>query len=250
MKTAVAAPFPEGSEVVETDELLLTEKALGDIVTKSRMGAFVGTSGTGKTFSVRRIASEMENLDVVWLEFQSRPSIVHLSRVIYEGLFDEPAKGSRNKLSSQIIDGLRADQRDRPLLIAVDEAQRLNTECIEYLRYLHDHVGTGFSMAILGGDGAWQVIREEPMLLSRMYRRVTFQPMSNEAALRNIRSYHSMYEDVEDELIMDLNEMCKGVFRHWATVTDTLVDLMAEKELDKLDFETVSLATQLIFERE
>lgn len=251
MTTTLAMPpdgRPQGASIVETKSFLLAETALLDIRRKSRMGAFVGTAGTGKTFAIKELTDDLEGIRIVWLEFESRPTILHLARMIYQGLFGEEAKGNRNKISAAIIDGLRRDNNDEDLMLVVDEAQRLNTECIEYLRYLHDHVGTGFSLAILGGDGAWAVIREEPMLISRIYRRVTFEPILDDEIVDTIKNYHEIYESVEDDLILDINEYCKGVFRWWASITETLVDLMADADETKLTRDTVEAGLELVFE--
>ena len=49
----------------------------------------------------------------------------------------------------------------------IDEAQRLNGDCIELLRHLHDHPHTRFALLYVGGDGCWEVLSREPMLASR-----------------------------------------------------------------------------------
>ncbi len=224
--------MPHGAEIIETDELLLTERSLSDVTANSRIGAFVGASGTGKTFSVREIVDGMEDVEVVWLEFESRPTILHLARVIYSGLFDDDPPSVRNSISNAIILGLSRNGRKRKLLLVVDEAQRLNTECIEYLRYLHDHVGTGFSLAILGGDGAWSVIRKEPMLLSRIYRRVTFKPMDEDTVLKVLPNYHSMYDNMKEEFITQLNEYLQGHLPALGNRHRNAESLMAEQNAE------------------
>jgi DNA transposition AAA+ family ATPase len=60
----------------------------------------------------------------------------------------------------------------------VDEAQRLTSECIEFLRYLHDHPRTRFALMLMGGDDAWTVLSREPMLRSRIFRRVNVTPLT------------------------------------------------------------------------
>ena len=59
--------------------------------------------------------------------------------------------------------------------IVVDESQLLTGDCIELLRHLHDHRATRFALVLVGGDGTWAVLSREPMLASRVYRRVRFR---------------------------------------------------------------------------
>ncbi|MBK8295147.1 MAG: hypothetical protein IPK93_10380 [Solirubrobacterales bacterium] len=112
--------MPDGAEIIETDELLLTERSLSDVTANSRIGAFVGASGTGKTFSVREIVDDMDDVEVVWLEFESRPTILHLARVIYLGLFDDKPPANRNAISNAIILGLEG----RPATKAASRSRR------------------------------------------------------------------------------------------------------------------------------
>jgi type II secretory pathway predicted ATPase ExeA len=111
-------------------------------------------------------------------------------------------------------------------VVVVDEAQRLNRECIEYLRHLHDHPATCFALLLVGGDGCWEVLSREPMLRSRIYRRVVFRPLSRRQVLAMIRPYHPLYREVADELVDFIDDhFAHGNFRNWAAFTRSALDL-------------------------
>ena len=90
-----------------------------------------------------------------------------------------------------------------------------NRECIEYLRYLHDHRLTRFALLLVGGDGAWQVLAREPMLRSRIYRRVVFR---------------------EAELVLFIDDhFAHGNLRDWAAFTATAAQLCRAGGHDRVD---------------
>jgi hypothetical protein len=74
---------------------------------------------------------------------------------LFEQLTHSPAgRRSRYQLTDQLVEELTA----RPRAIVIDEAQRLTSECIELLRYLHDHHWPGSPLILVGGDGCWEVL--------------------------------------------------------------------------------------------
>ena len=82
---------------------------------------------------------------------------------------------------------LKAELALSPRLVVVDEAQNLNRECIEFLRHLGEDPHRRGGMLLVGGDGCWEVLSREPMLRSRVYRRVVFAPLPGEEVVRVIR---------------------------------------------------------------
>ena len=84
-----------------------------------------------------------------------------------------------------------------PSIVVVDESQLLTSDCIELLRYLHDHRSTRFALVLVGGNGTWRVLSREPMLASRVYRRVRFAPLTRGDVLAAIPAYHPIYADIE-----------------------------------------------------
>lgn len=239
-------PGLESAHAIETDALLLSERSLADILAASAMGAFVGRAGTGKSFALATLVAALEGLRVLWMEFESRPTMLHIARVLASTLGIEP-RGNRHQLSPAIVDALRPIRGAPQTLVVVDEAQRLNRECIEYLRYLHDHAETGFALALLGGNGCWEVIRREPMLRSRIFRRVTFRPMGLATLLQVLPEYHEIYRECDEQLISEVDgRCCRGVFRDWAAFTATAVTLAAERSERSLNREIAELAMKLL----
>ena len=116
-----------------------------------------------------------------------------------------------------------------PCLVVVDEAQNLNRECIEFLRHLGEDPRRRGAMLLVGGDGCWDVLSREPMLRSRVFRRVAFTPLSTADVLRIIPSYHPLYATASDELIRFIDLHCgHGNFRNWASFTLSARDLCRE----------------------
>lgn len=240
---------PTDSNIVSTDSLLLSRIALEDIIDLNAMGAFVGVAGTGKTFSFNILVNELEDVRVIWIEFEHEPTDLHMAQVLSQRLTGRVDKRRRYDISARILDYLQDLDNDRKILIVVDEAQRLTTKNFEYLRFLHDHAQSGFALALLGGNNAWQKIDAEPMLESRIVRRVNFERMSSEAVLKIIPNYHPMYADCSAEFILELDEFCHGVFRRWAQVTTAILKIHERNGVELTDEKLAILAASLVAER-
>ena len=179
VRTAGAAMTPThhlglvGARVVQTAELLLSRRAIRDLLSARALGVMHGPAGSGKTFAAELAVAEFR-VERAWVQFPSRPTMLHVARRLYRELTGaDPGRANRFELSEELIALLAG----REWLLVVDEAQWLNRECIEYLRHLHDHPRTKFSLLLVGGDGCWRVLSREPMLRSRIYRRVRFARM-------------------------------------------------------------------------
>lgn len=253
MRTAAAAGAPEpdrwvpgDASVVNTTEFLMSRIALEDIIEYTAMGAFVGVAGTGKTFTFRVLVEELEDVRVVWLEFEHEPTDLHMAQVLAEKLIGERLSGRRYDISARILDVLQEYGDDKRLLVVIDEAQRLTTKNFEYLRYLHDHAQSGFSLALLGGNNAWQKIDSEPMLESRIFRRVRFKRMTPDVVVKTIPNYHPMYEDMSEDLIGRIDLYCDGLFRRWAQVTTSILKMHERRNKKLVDPELAVIAAKLV----
>ncbi len=216
------------ANTVATEQLLLTRHAAADVWAACAMGAVHGPAGSGKTFAVDDALAARQQGVVCWASFPSRPTMRLVAAELWMSLAGEPApKGDRFSLTGRLIEELSTCRR----MVVVDEAQRLNRECIEFLRHLHDHPATTFGLLLVGGDGCWDVLAREPMLRSRIYRRVSFAPMTSAQVLDVVRRFHRLYADASDQLILFVDDhFAHGNFRNWAAFTRTALSLCARRD--------------------
>ena len=120
--------------------------------------------------------------------------------------------------------------------MVVDEAQQLNRECIEFLRWLHDHRLTRFALLLVGGDGTWQVLSREPMLRSRIYRRVICTPLSPAQVCALLPRFHPIYAGVSADVLLFVDDhFAHGNLRDWAAFTATAAGLCRAAGAGRVD---------------
>jgi hypothetical protein len=235
------------ARTLPTPGLLATGMAAADLVEAGAMGVVHGPAGLGKTFAVETALSRHPDASVCWAAFPSRPTMRLVAASLFEALSGLYAEGrTRFRLTDQVIELLVADPSGSPRVVVVDEAQRLTRECIELLRHLHDHPATHFTLLLVGGDGTWQVLSREPMLRSRVFRRVTFSPLAPVEVCELIGAFHPIYRGVEAELLLLIDDhFAHGNLRDWASFTYTATKLCADKGRRRLDEETARNAFTL-----
>lgn len=227
--------------LLQTNSLLLVARAIDDCVDAHAMGVVHGVAGVGKTFSLEHHLAQRPEIETVWVDSVQRPTMRRLAQELMFGLTGAKPPGGR----TDMLDELVALLSDKPRLVIIDEAQRLNHECIDFFRYLHDRRQTEFALILAGGNNCWEVLSREPMLRSRVWRRVHIRPMTEQAVLQHIPGYHSIYDGIDLELLLWINErFAHGVLRDWAAFTRTAGALCAEQERE-LDRATVRLAFAL-----
>jgi hypothetical protein len=233
----------DGARTLPTDSLLMVEQAVTDLLATRAMGTVHGSAGLGKTFAVEQAFARARTrcdggLEVCWVSFPSRPTMRLVAATLLEELTGEPAgRGDRFTLTSMLLDELAGGRAAQRALV-IDEAQQLNRECIEFLRYLHDHRLTRFALLLVGGDGTWRVLSREPMLRSRIYRRVSFSPLDSAQVAALIPTFHPIYEGVAGELLLFIDDhIAHGNLRDWAAFTRTAAGLCATHGRDRVDEE-------------
>lgn len=189
------------AEVLATRHLLMTRQALSDVLESEAMGAIVGPAGLGKTFAIEH-AIETRAEPVIKLAFEARPTMRLIADRLLHALTGSPGRGTRFAMTDQLMNRLS----ERRQLVVIGEAQNLNRDCFEYLRHLHDDPATRFALLFDGGDGCWEVLAREPMLRSRIYRRVAFAPLTDQDVITLIPGYHPIYSSADPKLLTLIDE--------------------------------------------
>ncbi len=232
----------EGAATLPTESLLMVERAVSDLIRVQAMGTVHGPAGLGKTYAVeqtlaRAVVDGRAGRAPCWVKFPSRPTMRLVAAALLAELTRVPTgRGNRFVLTEQLVEELAPPPGGAGHVVVVDEAQSLNTECIEYLRYLHDHRATRFALLLVGGDGTWKVLSREPMLRSRIYRRVSVEPLTPAEVCRLIPTYHPLYHGVDAELLLLIDDhFAHGNLRHWAAFTKTAAALCAAANSERVD---------------
>jgi len=219
---------------IPTRAFQLTQRYVGEIVDQQAMGAVTGAAGLGKTFSVETATDQIHDVQVVWVQF---PRTVREKDGV-AGLLDEITgvanEGTLRQLGAQLGEVLRSERR----LIVVDEAQRLNRDTIDRIRYFWDDPDSRFAVLFVGGDGCWDVLSREPMLRSRIFRHVEFKRLPEEVVLKQVPKYHAIYEQASAKDILFINDrFAHGNFRRWAAFTLDAAKFCVELGRDTVDEE-------------
>jgi type II secretory pathway predicted ATPase ExeA len=221
-----------GAATLPTRQYQLTGQIIDDLIAELATGVVHGPAGTGKTYAVEaalerlREASSSGQVSVCTLAFPSKPTMRLVADELLTALTGAAPPRSRNRfqLISALVDLLSGPRR----LVVIDEAQRLNGDCIELLRHLHDHPHTRFAPLYVGGDGCWEVLSREPMLASRVFRRLPFTRLDRLAVPALMRRYHPVYDGTDDTLLLEIEDAYgKGMLRNWAVFTHAAIGLCA-----------------------
>lgn len=114
------------------------------------------------------------------------------------------------------------------------------------LRHLHDDENTRFGLLYVGGHGSWEVLSREPMLASRIWRRLAITPLDRDVVPEVIRSYHPMYDGADDELLHYIDDrFAHGIWRNWASFSATAHQLATRVGRTRIDEEIVTNAFAL-----
>jgi DNA transposition AAA+ family ATPase len=241
---------PPGARIIATPQLQLARHVVTDVTSHEAVGVIHGHAGLGKTFAVRTCAQalaagtgRLEAPQVCTVSFSPQPTLRQIVDALLLTLTGSHGSSkSRFHLTRELI----AELARIPRLIVVDEAQRLTGHGIELLRHLHDDPDTRFGLLYVGGHGCWEVLSREPMLASRIWRRLAITPLQRDIVPEAIRGYHPMYEDADDELLHYIDDrFAHGIWRNWASFSATAHLLAQRADRTAIDEEIITNAFAL-----
>jgi DNA transposition AAA+ family ATPase len=221
----------DGAATLETQHYTLTRRAVVDALELAAMAVIHGSAGLGKTYAVDELLDEL-TVPVLWVSFPSRATPRLVAATLLQQMTGRPSRLDRFSIIQRLVELLADGAR----LVVVDESQRLTPDCIELLRYLHDHQRTRFALVLVGGNGTWAVLSREPMLASRVFRRVSFAPLPRGDVIAAIPEYHPIYAGVDPGLLGLVDDLfAHGNLRNWAAFTHSALRLLGETGRERLD---------------
>jgi hypothetical protein len=230
------------AQAMATQGFSLSRLCVSDCVEALAMGVVHGEAGVGKTFAVEH-ASEKAKIEAHWFTFAKQPAITHIVKAMLEKITGVPHRAERFKLTSDLL----AVLSEKPRLIVVDEAQQLNADAFDYLRFLHDDPATQFGLVFVGGHGCWKTLSRYPMLRSRVYRRAGLRPLEEEEVVSLMPQFHPIHAATDIETIVWVDEeFGQGNFRRWAAFTRTIADLCRDHRVASYDKKLAVAALSLL----
>jgi hypothetical protein len=205
------------------------------------MGVIRGEAGVGKTFAVEH-ATETTQVAAHWFTFPKQPAITHIVKAMLEEITGVPHRAERFKLTSDLL----AVLAEKPRLIVVDEAQQLNADAFDYLRFLHDDPDTQFALMFVGGNGCWKTLSRFPMLLSRIFRAIEVKSLEEEEVLTLMPQFHTIHAKARAETLLWVDAtFAQGNFRRWASFTRTVADVCRDLGVKTYDEKVAHAALSL-----
>ena len=102
-------------------------------------------------------------------------------------------------------------------------------------------------LVFVGGDGAREVLAKEPMLKSRIYRPVMFNPLTPPVLYDVVRSFHPQLANLTNDEILEIDDAIgHGNFRHWASFTHTALQVAGEHSHPEVDSDVIANSFALL----
>ncbi|MET9819567.1 ATP-binding protein [Streptomyces sp. NPDC006355] len=143
------------------------------------------------------------------------------ARAVRYELFTAPdLAGEPPRPPSEFDRLLKTALAERPRTFLVDEAQWLNGQAFEYVRYLWDEPSTQLAIIFVGGKGCHTVLRREPMLSSGIFIWQHFTRLTPSEVLDAIPLFHPIWANADpDDITFADQHAPHGNVRAFAQLT-------------------------------
>ncbi|MFD4814185.1 AAA family ATPase, partial [Streptomyces sp. NPDC058418] len=180
-----------------------------------------GDAGCGKTFALETVFASKtlpaRRVRLVRLLPRPAPTAAALRADLADAL---DLAGARPGEPEVFDMALRKALAVRDHLLVVDEAQRLDAACFEYLRYLFDDAGTRLAIVLAVGERGLAVLRRQKMLASRTAVWLKVPALTPREVRWAIPRFHPLWEASDPDAVDLLDtRLCHGNFRRWAQAT-------------------------------
>lgn len=189
-----------------------------------------GRPGLGKTATAKAIMYEITaktGIPGVFVQLGRNPNPKEVLHQLLRALGIRPHKTEPAwMLALELGDILATERRT----VWIDEAQYLRTDAFTTLRTIHDRSDACWMLGLVGSQALpGRLASDQPELLSRVGRRVEFFRIDDDTALVNtLAAWHPLLAGCEPGRLLRMDRLaCKGNFREWEHLLQTLVRLAA-----------------------
>ncbi|MEU2871635.1 ATP-binding protein [Streptomyces olivoreticuli] len=188
-----------------------------------------GDAGVGKTFALDAVLAAKprpaRRARLVRLVPRPAPTPLSLRSDLAAALNLE----ARPKDPGAFDAALREVLAARDHLLVVDEAQRLDSVCFEYLRYLFDDPYARLALVLVVGERGQAVLRRQKMLASRTAVSLMVPHLTLADVAEVIPCFHPLWRGAEADALTRLDvRWCHGNFRRWAQATHHALRLLRQ----------------------
>lgn len=226
--------YAPGAHLVSTRQLAAVAEAVAHTVAARGVMCLYGDPGHGKSIALYQALRRLpRRVPVRWARVAVKPALPQLRSALLTA-FDLPAQSLTHRADAAdraLVEVLKA-----PVVLVIDDAQRIAAPELDYLRLLVDASSTRTSL-VLCGAGVERTLARAPTLASRV---LTWQhvPRLDVSQLPTVlRLFHPLWDTATEDDLSHADETCAhGNFRTWAKITSHLYairDRRPERAVDR-----------------
>ena len=206
-ETASIVPTPQLKQVADGVESLVS---FGGVITLD------GRPGLGKSAAANLVGYAID-LQKEMVAMPNRPRGKETTAHLYEALTGQRPRMrsiTEYELLGDITDLLQGQQ----VLLAIDEAQHLNSNAFRQLRYLHDRPDSKLVLILIGVGLERHLISACPELDNRVRQRVRFKRYARSDMVRFMQRYHPLFKNTSSDAFNVLLDAINGNLRSCSQV--------------------------------
>lgn len=224
------------SEKIENTLALLqkTVTSTMNVTGSGNIAIIAGKAGRGKTYTLKKYVAEHPGKCIL-IESESNYTYSKIMKEIAKQL-----KIATNRRNDAIKEEIIATLTGKKMIIIVDEAEHLNSECIEVLRRIADKTGVG--LALVGLETILNYMRnlktDSEYLISRIMRVTYISDIDKNDAIKILNKYFedgNIYSEGEIEKLAEtFVSVCRGSIRRMSKLLPLTMEYMKHNGKDKM----------------
>lgn len=230
--------------VLETEDLLHIVKAIEITHAEKDIALIIADAGSGKTTAAKWYETHNERTAILI------PVISGMNRkMLVTELAKQLSLDTVRQPFNTLVQNIAAALADRNMVVILDEADYLKADALEFARRIVYDLGQS-GLVLIGLPRLRGIIQnlknDHRQLESRVGVCLQLSGLTKKDAAFITRS---VWPDVEHEIIDAIYAIAKSDIRQFVKIIERSQHMLALNKLDKIDLETVEMASQLIIRR-